>query len=97
MLACGNHDKLAEQRRRETKKLLEMRAAKVDGTVVSTLIPFFSDMVGKLGALDLWMSKFCDEEIASCAREIAETILPWVHLHHPNFPFETLLYAWLAA
>lgn len=66
----------------------------MDDTNVNTLIPFFSDMVGKLGALDVWISKFCDGEIASCAREIAETILPWVHYHHPDFPFETLLDAW---
>lgn len=92
-LARGNHDKLVGQRWEETKKLREiaqavheLQAAKVDSTDVSTLIPFFSDMVGKLGALDVWISKFCDGEIASCAREIAETILPRGALPPPRFP-----------
>lgn len=106
-LSRTHHDKLAEQQRRETEKLheiaqavralllrFELQAAKVDGTDVSTLIPFFSDMVGKLGALDVWISKFYDGEIGSCAREIAETILPCVHYYHPDFPFEALLDAW---
>ncbi|XP_014751723.1 nuclear pore complex protein NUP62-like [Brachypodium distachyon] len=56
-LACGNHDKLAEQRRRETERLreiaqavrellprFELLAVKVDGTDISTLIPFYSNM-----------------------------------------------------
>lgn len=72
----------------------DVTTAEVDGTDVTTLIPFFSDMLGKLGALDVWIAKYGANEVANCAREVAGTILPWIHLRDPEFPFESLLDAW---
>ncbi|XP_010236494.1 skin secretory protein xP2-like [Brachypodium distachyon] len=83
-LARTNHGTLIGQRELETRKLLgiaqslcdvlswfELRAARVDGTDVTTLIPFFSDLVGKLSALDVLIAKFCTKEIANCAWEFS--------------------------
>ncbi|XP_024310308.1 uncharacterized protein LOC106866680 [Brachypodium distachyon] len=66
-----HHGTLIGQRKLETEKLLkiaealrdllprfELQAAAVDGTDVSTFIPFFSNLVGKLGALDIWITQF---------------------------------------
>lgn len=66
----------------------------MDRTDVTTLIPFFSDLVGKLGALDVWIARYDANEVVNYAREVVGTILPRIPLRDPEFPFEFLLDAW---
>ncbi|XP_014755978.1 uncharacterized protein LOC106866387 [Brachypodium distachyon] len=66
------------------------KAVEVDGTDVSTLIPFFSDLVGNFTVLDVWIAKFGTDEVANCAREMAANG-EFHQAGQGDFPFEAQL------
>ncbi|XP_010230042.1 uncharacterized protein LOC104582291 [Brachypodium distachyon] len=89
-----------EAQRAEHRRALDSRVAahakagKEHEEVLATAQARLNEKSELLGALDVWIAQFFDEEIATCARDITGTILPRVHLRHPDLPFKTLLDAW---
>lgn len=67
----------------------------IDGSDVSTLIPFFVEFVGRLTAVEDLIRSFGDRQMCVAASQVAGAILPRVHQAFPEFPFETIFNDWL--
>jgi hypothetical protein len=70
---------------------LDMPPAVVDGTGVSTLLPFFDHLVSKLRALRPRFDEVLQVDGERVAAATAKLILPRVYALAPGFPFPELL------
>lgn len=78
----------------ESLAKLRVASAAIDGSDVSTLIPFFAEFVGRLTAMEDRIRSFRDRQVSVAVSQVAGAILPRVHQAYPEFPFETIFKDW---
>ncbi|XP_010236557.2 uncharacterized protein LOC104584116 [Brachypodium distachyon] len=106
-LARRNHTKLGSQRQESTalfRRLAEVGneslsklgvpPAAIDGSDIRTLIPFFTEFMGRWMATEDRIRSFGDRQVSVAASQAASAILPRVPQAYPEFPFETIFNDW---